>query len=124
RRSVDASEGLPGTRHALLPHGLIPARRICEDLRPHHLAAKRRGLTLPHHVYRAVLKMTKQPGTLLHRFHGEPDELGHHPLMGLRQRRRRVGAFVRKLVDRFRDLLQDRKSTRLNSSHEWISYAV
>src|SRR5207247_2478317 len=46
-------------------------------------------------------------------------EEDHHPLVdAVRQRIRRIDA-------RFKDRPgQDRKSTRLNSSHEWISYAV
>src|SRR5207247_1780993 len=31
---------------------------------------------------------------------------------------------VRRAADSFRSVFEDRKSTRLNSSHEWISYAV
>src|SRR5207247_7839827 len=35
-----------------------------------------------------------------------------------------LGILVALFVVRRRDLVEDRKSTRLNSSHEWISYAV
>src|SRR5207247_11050976 len=35
-----------------------------------------------------------------------------------------VGHAARHLDEMIRSLLADRKSTRLNSSHEWISYAV
>src|SRR5262245_5025961 len=60
----------------------------------------------------------------------EPDENGHH---GQQQRQTRTAIFrglgcrnrlVLKLVKRWQFVFQDRKSTRLNSSHLGISYAV
>src|SRR5438105_15947073 len=66
-------------------------------------------------------KSTLFPYTTLFRSHGRPrhrlrKEPSLHPGLGrggLRRRRRRPGSRS-----------ADRKSTRLNSSHEWISYAV
>src|SRR5438105_7573556 len=48
----------------------------------------------------------------------DPSRWTAHP--GHAERRR----FGRHPSDEFLDPLRDRKSTRLNSSHEWISYAV
>src|SRR5438105_5652140 len=62
-------------------------------------------------------RSTLFPYTTLFRSHGaddDPHDRGRHGLGPSRQGRRRLGPSP----------WRDRKSTRLNSSHEWISYAV
>src|SRR5207247_5778768 len=54
------------------------------------------------------------PGELDRRIRFQPDAF---PYAGLLALRGQVHALTRRVV------LPDRKSTRLNSSHEWISYA-
>src|SRR2546429_2646533 len=49
--------------------------------------------------------------------HAPGDDRGHRPAFKLLPVERRISRFARRA-------LQDRKSTRLNSSHGYISYAV
>src|SRR6202048_4345276 len=48
------------------------------------------------------------------------------PILAIAQRNRHLAGVLLVSLDRFKKINDtlDRKSTRLNSSHEWISYAV
>src|SRR5207244_10861278 len=67
--------------------------------------------TVAHH---AAIDDRERAGVLLHEFGGDLDRLGAHLRRGA----------PRRLSGHHRGAGRDRKSTRLNSSHQIISYAV
>src|SRR5207247_9600200 len=80
----------------------------------HHVAVVRRIVIVvaahqQHHPSNPGLHLRRLLGVRLQQQSGTTDHV--------------LGRLVPRRVRR-RDDLQDRKSTRLNSSHEWISYAV